>query len=516
MRSLVQYLTDNAQTCGDKIAMIFEDQEISYRDLDAASNRVANNLIELGVRKGDRVSLYLPNCVDYVLALFGVAKAGAVANPLNSMLKQAELEFIVENAGACAVVTNGDMYQTIAPVADKLSCVKNVVVSGSNVLGGAIPFADLSQKGSSEALPLPDLSDNMYLAYSSGTTGHPKGVVHTHASATAQAVLTADHMSLRPFDRIIEALPLFHLFGGNIILGGVIVAQASLIVHQRFNAEQMLQAMHQYEATMMAGVPTMFAYLVNLPEDTIRKYPVPALEDGVSAGAPLPESLTRDFDATFGARLLNFYGITEAAGNLSGMLRHTDQPSGSAGFPYPLTEIRVVDDQDNPVSPNEVGELIARGPQIMKEYWGLPEASTDTLRGGFLHTGDLARMDENGIVFVVDRLKDMIITGGFNIYPAEVENVICSHPKVAQAAVFAVHDALRGEIPWAAIVLKSGEQASSDEMVSFCREQMAHFKCPRHVIFVQDLPKSSVGKVLRRSLRSEYGQAAESDAAASN
>jgi long-chain acyl-CoA synthetase len=248
----------------------------------------------------------------------------------------------------------------------------------------------------------------------------------------------------------------------------------------------------------------MFAYLTLLEETIVTKYKLATLQYATCAGAPLARKIVSDFERMYGAPIINCYGITEAAGNLTAMMRYGSFPEGSSGIPYPYTSVRIVDAADQDVPVGEVGEVIAAGPQIMKEYWRLPEATTQALRGGYLHTGDFGRMDERGHVFIVDRKNDMIITGGFNVYPAEVENMLTTHPKVGQVAVFGVDDPIRGELPCAAVVLLAGQTATEEEIIAWSHEHIAAYKCPRKVIFLEDLPKSSVGKILRRELRDMY------------
>lgn len=248
----------------------------------------------------------------------------------------------------------------------------------------------------------------------------------------------------------------------------------------------------------------MFAYLNDLPLNTISKYKLSSLVSCVSAGSILSPKIYNEFNDIYGARIADCYGITEAAGNLSGNYRYGMVKPASAGPPYPLTDIKIVDENDNPIAIGEVGELIARGPQIMKEYWRMPKETEETLKGGYLHTGDLARLDGNGYVYIVDRKKDMILTGGFNIYPAEVEIYMNTHYKVSQSAMFGVKDEAKGEIGWAAIVLKEGMTATEAEIIEYCRSQMAAYKCPRKVVFRESLPVNVMNKVLRRKLRDEY------------
>jgi long-chain acyl-CoA synthetase len=416
------------------------------------------------------------------------------------MFKKAEIKYIVNDSGSEMLITTPELVSNVSEIRDELPLLNEIILTGE-------AFNNLLEKGS-ESPPAVDIQpdDNMFLAYSSGTTGNPKGVVHTHFSAAAQAIGTANRLGLSYNDKIITSLPLFHLYGGNIILGGAIVAGSCLVVHPRFDAEKILSSMAKYRVNIIAGVPTMFAYFNAVPANVINKYDLACLDFSVSAGSILFPKVFYEFKELYGARILDCYGITEAAGNLSGNYKYGKEVPGSAGTPYPFTDIKIVDDNDNPVPTGEIGELIARAPQIMKEYWKLPQETAEALKGGYLHTGDLAKLDENGYVSIVDRKKDLIITGGFNIYPAEVENYMNVHPKVGQSAMFSVQDEAKGEIGCAAIVLKEGMSATEEEIISYCRSQMATYKCPRKVIFLESLPVNAMNKILRRKLRDTFSK----------
>jgi long-chain acyl-CoA synthetase len=267
--------------------------------------------------------------------------------------------------------------------------------------------------------------------------------------------------------------------------------------------------MAAHGATACAGVPTTYALLCQLPATDVARLDLSHLATAFSAGAPLPGSIRSAFRGLYGADVLDCYGITEAAGNLVANLRYGDRPELSCGVPYPLTEVRIVDTDDNDVPPGEIGELIARGPQIMTGYWNRPDATATTLRGGWLHTGDLARRDQNGFFYIVDRTKDLILCGGYNVYPAEVEEVLQAHPAVAMCAVFGVPDEIKGEKPWAAVVPSAGTQVDTAVLDAHCRERLAAYKTPRRFIVLDELPRSSVGKILRRELRVRYAPQAQ-------
>ncbi len=495
---LINYLTYLGKKKGDRVGWIIDDIPYTYAQMNALTNKFANALIAAGLKKGDRVSLFLPNSLELLISLYGTAKAGGTINALNSMYKKAEINYIVNNSGSKIMITTPELAGNVLEIKDELPLLERIILTGD-------PFNQFLEKGS-DATPAVELraEDNMFLAYSSGTTGNPKGVVLTHGGISANAVATANRLGLSCTDKIITSLPLFHLYGGNVLLGGAMVAGACLIVHPRFDAEKILSSVAQARVNIIAGVPTMFAYFNALPENVIQKYDLACLDFGLSAGSVLFPKVYQDFKRSYEAPILDIYGITEAAGCLTGNYRYGEEVPGSAGVPYPFTDIKIVDENDNPVPRGEIGELIAAAPSIMKEYWKLPKETAKALKGGYLHTGDLARMDENGHVFIVDRKNDLIITGGFNIYPAEVENYLNAHPKVAQSAMFSVEDEAKGELGWAAIVLKEGMSATEEEIISYCRSQMAKYKCPRKIVFLEAMPVNAMNKILRRKLRDMF------------
>lgn len=504
--TLVGELDRHGQASPDKIACAIGSARCSYAELAARVRAFAGAALELGMRPGDRVSLYLPNSIDYVVCFYGAMRAGLIANPINGALTPSEVHYLLADSGASALVTTPQLLaQLKAEIARPLELLQ--VITTERV-DGCLTLPDLLTRPDRE-LPLPPPSAPACLPYSSGTTGRPKGILHSHGSLSMQAVLSANRLQLRPADVLVQAMPLVHLFAGNIIMGGLLVAGATMVVQPSFEAAAFARLLADEGATACAGVPTTYAMLVQLPDDQAADLDVSALQIAVCAGAPLASAIQRRFQDRFGAPVLNCYGITEAAGNLTGSLRYGDTPNLSCGLPYPMTEIRVVDEDDEDVAVGEVGELIARGPQIMVGYWQLPEATATTLRNGWLHTGDLARRDEAGYLYIVDRKNDMIISGGYNVYPAEIEEVLAAHPDVALCAAFGVEDPIKGEKPWAVVVPASG-QIDLNALDVFCRQRLSRYKAPRRYLVVDqnEIPRSSVGKVLRRELRKKYSPAA--------
>lgn len=511
MTSLVRFLDENAERYGDRLACAAEDESLTYAQLRDASCRFAAALLDLGLAPGDRVSLYLPSSTTYVICYLGTMRAGMVANPINSVFTPHEVQYLLADSAAAALVTTPELLLNLGDALQP-TAVRAVICTGEQ---GEQPsrvrqyaLADLLTHDARH-LPYPDDDAMACLPYSSGTTGRSKGIMHSHESLAMQAVLSANHLQMRPGDVLVQALPLVHLYPGNIIMGGLFVSGATMVVQPVFDPPAFAAMLADRHATLCAGVPTTYAMLCQLDEAVLAELDLSEMQAAFSAGAPLPSRVRSEFRRLFGSPVLDCYGITEAAGNLAATLRYGSSPDLSCGVPYPLTEIRIVDSDDADVPTGKVGELIARGPQIMRGYWNRPADSEMALRGGWLHTGDLARQDPDGFFYIVDRAKDVIIAGGYNVYPAEVEEVVQSHPDVAMCAVFGVPDPIKGEKPWAAVVLRVGARTDETSLEKHCRGYLAAYKVPRRFLLVDALPRSSVGKILRRELRATFAAGAD-------
>ena len=500
MGSLGEMLEACAENFGEKTALVVEETRLSYAELNDMVNRAGNALKRLGVEKGDRVTLLLPNSIECVVAFHGVAKIGAVINPLNVMYRADEIRYIMGDAGSKAVIAIPECLPIISELRKELPSLETVITTGEGDEAGAASFHRLLEESAQTSPLVPCQEDDfLFFPYTSGTTGKPKGAQLTHGNMTINAEMSAMAHIINRHDCVITALPLFHVFGGNVVMNGSFLAGATLVVLPAFDAEKTLQAIQEHRATVFEAVPTMFSRMVNLPNAAA--YDTASLDRCVSAGAPLPLKVMEDFEAAFNTRILEAYGLTETGLAASNPVYGRVKP-GSVGIPCAHTSVKVVDDSGNELPPEETGEIVIKSPAVMKGYRGLTEANAEALRGGWFHTGDLGRVDEDGYLYIVDRKKDMIITGGYNVYPAEVENALCAHPDIAMAAAVGVPDDERGEVVKAFVVLKEGAEApSAEDIVSFCRERIAPYKAPRLVEFMDSLPTSSVGKILRRELR---------------
>jgi long-chain acyl-CoA synthetase len=495
-------LGDSARRFGDKTALVFEDRRWSFRQLDEASSRVASALQRLGILAGETVALYSPNGPEWVIGYYAVMKIGGVVNPLNLMLTPDEAAFAMNDCGAVAVLGSHDRIAGLAAVLGKTR-LRHCFSFGGPAPAGAVDVDTLQAQPATGTYPVAGITPDQActVGYTSGTTGHPKGAVLTHRAILMNTAMTATMHVRTAADTVVSALPCSHVYG-NVVMNAAIAYGMTLVLHRVFDADRVLRSIVRERATMLEGVPTMYLYLLNHP--TLGEYDLSTLTRCTVGGQTMPEAKMRQVEAAFGCPLIELWGMTELGGlgtthSAYGPARH-----GSIGVPMPHLEARVVatDGTGRVLPTGEVGELQIRGPVTMREYLGKPEATAQTLQAdGWLLTGDLARQDDEGYLYVVDRLKDMIITGGFNIYPAELERVVAEHPDVAMVAVGSVPDELKGELAKAYIVPRQGVTPDLDDIARHCRERLAAYKVPRAFQVVADLPKTSTGKVLRRMLR---------------
>lgn len=500
LTSLGQVLPQAAERYGDRTALVFEGREFSFTELNDLSDRLAAGLSGLGIATGDRVTLYAPNCWEWIVSYYAVLKLGGVINPINVMLTPEEVEFVVQDCGAKAILASKEKGEPTLGVKDT-SDVAEIILWGDDVPEGARSFNDLISDSKPPFkvvdVPMESLST---ICYTSGTTGHPKGAMLTGQSVILNTAMTAQMHMRTSADTVVSALPCAHVYG-NVIMNGAFFYGMKLVLHARFDAEEALASIQEHKATMFEGVPTMYMYMVSHPD--IGSYDLSSLIKCTVGGQTMPVAKMEEVEKRFGCPLVELWGMTEIGGLGTTFPLYGPNKHGSIGIALPFTEVRIadVDDANNTLPTGEVGELMIRGPLVMMGYYGNEEGTKETIEpDGWLHTGDVASMDEDGCVFIVDRKKDMILTAGFNVYPAELERVIAGHPSVALVAVGPVADEVKGELAKAYIVLKEGATGDADEIIACCREHLAAYKVPRSVQFVEDLPKTSTGKVMRRML----------------
>ncbi|MBI4318216.1 MAG: long-chain fatty acid--CoA ligase [Chloroflexi bacterium] len=528
---LHRLLEESAKRFPNRAATVFLGATLTYRQIDEAGNAFAAALADIGVRKDDRVALLLPNCPQDVIAYYGALKAGAVLVPTNPLYVEHELEHQFRDSGAETVVTLTKFYPILRKVQPR-TAVKNVIVTnikdffpplirllftlakekkdGHRVKVDAGPgsysFTDLlkTYAGRSHVANV-GADDVALLQYTGGTTGLSKGAMLTHANLVANTVQTRRWLTdLQDGQEVMLAvLPFFHVYGMTVAMNMGVSCGATLVLLPRFDLHDVLKTINKHRPTIFPGVPTMYVAINNAPN--VARYNLRSIRACISGAAALPVEVQQRFEELTGGKLVEGYGLTEASPVTHSNPIYGLRKAGSIGLPFPDVEAKIVDVDTGlaDLGIGEVGELVVRGPQVMRGYWNMPEESARVLRNGWLHSGDIARMDQDGYFFIVDRKKDMIIAGGYNIYPRDVEEVLFQHPKVKEAVVAGVPDRYRGETVKAYVVLNDGETATEEEIVEFCRGRIARYKVPTAVEFRTELPKTLIGKVLRRILIEE-------------
>jgi long-chain acyl-CoA synthetase len=494
-------LTRAARRFGAKTALVAPGGTLTYAELDELCDRVAGGLHDIGVRPGDRVSLYSPNRWEWVVAYHAALRAGAVVNPVNVMLTAEEVAFVLNDCGAAAIFTSGDKAEVIAGLTRAVPTLHRVI-SFDGPAGGVTGFGDLlCHPAAAPEVPRPDPADLSTIGYTSGTTGHPKGAMQSHRAVFLNTAAVFAMHTRTDRDVMLNALPLPHVYG-NVIMNGTFMVGATLVMMERFDPAISLAEIQRHHATVFDGVPTMYAMM--LADPSLPGVDLSSLRICTVGGQTMPAAKMAEWEQRAGVPLLEIWGMTELAGAGTSNCTYMPNVHGSIGFVLPGTEARIaaLGDPGVTLPDGEPGELMIRGPLVMLGYYGNEEATRTTIEpDGWMHTGDIATRDEEGHYFVVDRRKDLILTGGFNVYPAEIERVVAAHPAVAMVAVGSVPDDTYGELARAYVVLRPGATATEAEVIEHCRRHLAAYKLPRSVRFVPDLPKTSTGKVMRRELK---------------
>ncbi len=482
-------------------------QRLSCHSLNARCNRTAHALAARGISKGDRVALLTLNCPEFVESFFALAKLGAVVVPLNVRLVADELAYILKDSGARTLIYGEEFRQTVADLHSRSADGTAVTdwIQVESIDGDRDPFAasyhELQAAGDETEPPIAaDEQDLLYIMYTSGTTGLPKGVVHTHDTAVWASLSIGLTAEMRFKDRYLLALPAYHV-GALTPLTSNVHLGVTTVIMRSFDPQRAWELIEEEAITVMLAVPAMLNFMYQVPDkDRVRR---DQLRWIMSGGAPVPVTIM-DAYGEMGIEIHEVYGLTECCG--PGCLIGPDDAKtrrGSTGKPFFHTEARVVDEHGNDVPPDVPGEVILRGKHIMKEYWNQPEATAETIRDGWLHTGDMATMDVDGFIYIKDRLKDMLISGGENVYPAEIENVILSHDKVREVAVVGQPSARWGEAALA-IVVRADESVCDDDILAHCVGKLARFKLPKAVEFIDQIPRNPTGKVLKQQLRERF------------
>ncbi|MDH5702931.1 MAG: long-chain fatty acid--CoA ligase [Aigarchaeota archaeon] len=526
---LHQLLVNSAEKHPDTPAIFFEGNEITFRRLNELTDRFANALEDLGVRKGDKVALFLPNLPQFVVAYYGALKAGATVTPLNPMYKEREAEFQLNNAEAETIVALDIFFDVIHNIRSKTK-LRNAILTnikdflpGMKKLIGPLVKKELRKRSYPDTLDFMQLinthparppsveidpkQDLAVLQYTGGTTGVPKGAMISHFNLVSNAMQAASWLPVQEGREIVIcALPLFHIYGMTVAMNvSIYSANPMIVLVDPRDIEKILKSISDYKATLFPGVPAMYVACINHPN--LGKYDLTSIKKCISGAAPLPVAVMNTFNELTNGDLVEGYGLTEASPitHCNPLDSKEKVKPATIGIPVPDTEAKIVDLETGTkdLGIGEAGEMVIRGPQVMLGYWKNPEETKIALRNGWLYTGDIAEIDEDGYFAIVDRKKDMIDRAGYKIWPREVEEMLYEHPAIKDAAVIGVPDARTGEAVKAFVVLKEGEKATVDEIRSFCKERIAAYKVPAVVEFTSELPKTMVGKVLRRALRQQ-------------
>ena len=493
MTSISSLLDRSATEYPDHPALRMDELVLSYAQLHDAAGRMSTLLASLGVEPGDRVGLMLPNVPAFPVAFYGALAAGAVVVPMNPLLKSREVAYYLGDSGARAVIAwhaaAGEAAKGAADAGAQMIAAETPDLSG--LLEGVVPARGSSGRGG---------DDDAVILYTSGTTGRPKGAELTHDGLVSNAEISAQTLfDVTPDAVIMGCLPLFHVFGLTCGLNVSVASGATLTLLPRFDPAKALDIIARDRVTIFEGVPTMYAAMLHLPDADPAQ--AATLQLCASGGAAMPVEILRGFESRFGCVILEGYGLSETSPVASFNPPHRERKPGSIGVPISGVQMRLIDDDWNTVPAGEIGEIAIRGQNVMKGYWNKPEATAEAIRDGWFRTGDMARVDDDGYYFIVDRKKDLIIRGGYNVYPREIEEVIHEHPAVAEVAVIGITHPDLGEEVGAAVALKPGAQATPDELRDFARSRVAAYKYPRHVWLVDALPKGPTGKILRREVK---------------
>jgi len=492
MTNLAQLVTDSADRHRDRPAIRLDDAVLTYGALDAASARVAGLLQAKGVAAGDRVAMILPNVPHFPAIYYGILRLGAVVVPLNPLLSEREVAFHVSDSGS-RLLFAWHQFADVAHLGTEGSGIEVLLVEPG-------PFEALLERVQPiTALAERDGMDPAVLVYTSGTTGLPKGAELTHGNLLDAARVAVDLVDSGPHSVTLGALPLFHVFGMVSGLNAMMCAGGCITLLPRFDAGRALEIIERDRVNIFLGVPTMYTAMLHHPGREARDTSTLGL--CVSGGAPLPVEVLHGFDRAFDCKVLEGYGLSETCGMASFNRPDRERKPGSIGLPVRGVQMRLVDDHDEEVAPGQVGEIVLRSPHVMRGYHDQAAATEQTMRHGWFHTGDLARMDDEGYFFIVDRKKDLIIRGGYNVYPREVEEVLYEHPAIQNAAVIGLPDPSLGEEVAAVVTLRAGRRATEEDLVAFVKKRVAAYKYPRRLWIVDELPLGPTGKVLKRAIQ---------------
>ncbi len=495
-------LEETVRRYPDKTAISLENRKLSFAELDEASNKVANALLKMGLRKGDRVAILLSNIPEFAAIYFGIVKIGAIAVPLDNRYTLHELSSLLDNSQPRVLVSESPTLEPIVDALPQFKSVEHVIDVSSRYEGQFLTYREIMATSSARSVDVAITDeDTAHIAYTSGSTGHPKGVVLPHGNLVTHAGITVGWFQQTESDVVVLfALPLYHAFGLEVILTSSVFRGSTVVILPGLSITSLMETIEKERVTLLMGVPYTFGLVVNWAEREGAKYDISSLRYGVAGGSALPTAIARRFKQYYDRDLVQIWGLTEAIAQDTCQAIDGSGKPGSVGKALPGWEVMIVDESGRDLPVNRPGEIVVRGP-IMTGYYASPQATAETIKDGWLYTGDIGRLDDDGELFILARKKDVIIVKGQNIHPIDIEDVLYSHPSVAEAAVVGIEDELRGERVKAFVGLNDGVVTTERELKEFCRQYLARYKVPKEIVFVDSLPRTATGKIRKEDLK---------------
>lgn len=501
METLGELLTKQSRAYAAKTFCYFENEELTYESFEATANALANGLLAAGCKNGSRIAFLLPNIPEWLITFFGAIKAGCVAMPINSLLKKEEIRRLLQNSQAVCLITIPPFIEMIKEIKPELTDLKNVYILDEQMPHGMKLFDELLSENDQPPEVKIDAKATACVIYTSGMTGQPKGAMLSHTNYLTNAGQIVEALGITETDRVLNVLPMNHVNAQLTTFLAPLYAGASMVLMRGFSARQFLPAVERYKITAFTGVPTVYAILNELADAD--EYDLSRLRFCICGGAPMPVNVFEMFEQKYKTKIIEGYGLTEATCAATINPIRGKRKIGSIGKPLSGVDLKIIDDQERDVPRDQEGEVVIRGDIVMLGYLNDPEATSETLRDGWLHTGDIGFVDQDGFYFIRGRKKEMIIRGGENIYPREIEEILIHHPQVKEVAIIGHPHPIWGEEVTAYVIPEGPERPSSTNIMEYCRRRLADYKCPTRVVFVEEMPKTALMKVRRWALREE-------------